>query len=107
MQNLLAYIHEHLDESLGNDVLAAHCHMHPTHFIRYFRGRTGQTPARYVTERRMEAAKRLLEETALPVAAVMEKTGFREPSHFARLFRKQFALTPTEYRKEYAKESKR
>lgn len=101
MQNLLAYIHEHLDEALGNDVLAAQCHMHPTHFIRYFRGRTGQTPARYVTERRMEAAKRLLEETTLPVAVVMEKTGFNEPSHFARLFRKQFALTPTEYRRQF------
>ena len=104
LQQLLAYVHEHLGDRLSNNELAAQCHMHPTHFIRYFRTHTGQTPARYVTERRMEAAKRLLEETTLPVAVVMEKTGFNEPSHFARLFRKQFALTPAEYRREYLRE---
>lgn len=104
LQDLLAYIHEHLDEHLGNDEMAAHCHMHPTHFIRYFRGKTGQTPARYVTERRMESAKRMLEESTLTVAEIMERVGFEEPSHFARLFRKHYALSPTEYRRKYRRE---
>ena len=80
--------------------------MHPTHFIRYFRTRTGQTPARYVAERRMESAKRMLENTELDVSAVMEQVGLQEASHFARLFRKQYALTPTEYRREFRKEQK-
>ncbi len=104
LQNLLAYIHEHLSERLSNEELAARCHLHPTHFIRYFRGRTGQTPARYVVERRMEAAKRLLEETDLSVAEIMEQVGLQETGHFARLFRKQYALTPAEYRREYRSE---
>ena len=39
LQDLLAYIHEHLDERLSNDDLAAFCHRHPTHFIRYFRSK--------------------------------------------------------------------
>lgn len=107
IQRLLAYIHEHLDERLSNDELAAQCHLHPTHFIRYFRGRTGQTPAKYVAERRIEAAKRLLEETALPVAVIMDRVGLQEPSHFARLFRKQYALTPTEYRRQFRAERKK
>ena len=106
LQQLLAYIHEHLDERLCNNDLAAQCHMHPTHFIRYFRTHTGQTPARYITERRMESAKRMLEDTALDVAAIMERVGLQEPSHFARLFRKQYALTPSEYRREFRKEQK-
>ncbi len=104
LQDLLAYVHEHLDERLSNDDLAAYCHRHPTHFIRYFRGKTGQTPARYVTERRMEAAKRMLEETTLTVAEIMERVGLEEPSHFARLFRKQYGLSPTEYRREYERQ---
>ena len=104
LQDLLAYIHEHLDERLSNDDLAAFCHRHPTHFIRYFRSKTGQTPARYVTERRMESAKRMLEETTLTVAEIMERVGLEEPSHFARLFRKQYALSPTEYRRQYEAE---
>lgn len=107
IQHLLAYVHEHLDKRLGVDELAAYCHLHPTHFIRYFRNRTGQTPARYVNERRMEAAKRLLEETSLPVVSIMEQIGLQEPSHFARLFRKQYALTPTEYRRQFRREEEK
>ena len=107
LQQLLAYIHEHLNERLSNNDLAEMCHMHPTHFIRYFRTRTGQTPARYVTERRMESAKRMLENTELDVSAIMERVGLQEASHFARLFRKQYALTPTEYRRQFRSEQKR
>lgn len=99
LQQLLAYIHEHLDETLANEELAKRCHLHPTHFIRYFRGRTGQTPQDYVAERRMEAAKRLLEETQLPVSQIMAEVGVQESGYFARLFRKRYGVTPTEHRK--------
>lgn len=104
IQGLLAYIHEHLDEPLTVDALAARCYLHPNHFIRYFRGQTGQTPARYVAERRLESAKRLLEETDLPIAEVMDRVGMQESGHFARLFRKRYLVTPTEYRRRYRAE---
>lgn len=104
IQNVLAYIHEHLHETLTVNVLALQCYLHPNHFIRYFREQTGQTPARYVAERRLEAAKRLLEETDLPIAEIMDRVGMQEPGHFARLFRKRYLVTPTEHRRRYRAE---
>lgn len=100
IQEILSYIHNNLSRPLHNAELAELCHMHPSHFIRYFSKMTGQTPAAYVTERRMEAAKRLLENTELPIAQVMEQVGLQEPNHFARLFRKYYYMTPREYRKQ-------
>lgn len=104
LQDLLAYIHEHLDERLDIETLAARCYLHPNHFIRYFRKKTGQTPARYVADRRLEAAKRLLEETDLSVSEIMGQVGMQESGHFARVFRKQYLMTPGEYRRSYRAE---
>ena len=101
IQEVLAYIHNNLSGHITNAELAALCHMHPNHFIRYFSKMTGQTPGAYVTERRMEAAKRLLETTELPIARIMEQVGLQEPNHFARLFRKYYSMTPREYRKRF------
>lgn len=98
IQEVLKYIHTNLSCPISNRELAELCHMHPNHFIRYFSRMTGQTPAAYVCERRMEAAKRLLENTELSIAQVMEQIGLHEPGHFARLFRKFYSITPRDYR---------
>lgn len=99
IQEVLTYIQSNLSQPIRNGDLAELCHMHPNHFIRYFSKMTGQTPAAYVTEQRMETAKRLLETTKLPIAQIMEQVGLQEPNHFARLFRKFYSMTPGEYRK--------
>ncbi|MBP3633347.1 MAG: helix-turn-helix transcriptional regulator [Oscillospiraceae bacterium] len=103
IQDVLSYIHNNLNRPIANAELAALCHMHPNHFIRYFAKMTGQTPGAYVTERRMETAKRLLEATDQPIARIMEQVGLQEPTHFSKLFRKYYATTPREYRKRFSK----
>ena len=102
IQGVLAYIHENLSHPITNADLAALCHMHPNHFIRYFSKMTGQTPGSYVTERRMEAAKRLLENSEIPIWQIMEQVGLQEPAHFSKLFKKHYATTPREYRKRFS-----
>ena len=45
------------------EAMASRAHMSPRHFARAFRAETGVTPARYVERVRLEAARRLLEDT--------------------------------------------
>lgn len=97
---VLDHIHAHLSEPLHNRDLASVCHMHPNHFIRYFSKNTGMTPAAYVMQEKMAAAKLMLEQTDLPVSAIMEQVGIQEPSHFAKLFRRYYSMSPTQYRKQ-------
>ncbi|MGH9896438.1 MAG: helix-turn-helix domain-containing protein [bacterium] len=49
-------------------------------FARLFVQETGMTPAKFVEQARLEAARCTLEQTALPVEAIAERCGFGDPS---------------------------
>ena len=98
IHDVLTYIHKHLAEPLSNEHLASVCHLHPNHFIRFFSKKTGQTPASYVMQCRMELARQLLIQSDLPVSHIAEQVGIPDQSHFSRLFRNAFAMTPTQCR---------
>ena len=102
---VLSFINENLEKPISNAELAEFLHMHPNHFIRYFKREMGQTPQRYITHRRVEQAKRLLIETNLPTSAIAEMTGLCDSAHLSKLFKSIYALSPSQYRKNNSKNS--
>ena len=102
---VLSFINENLEKPISNAELAEFLHMHPNHFIRYFKREMGQTPQRYITHRRVEQAKRLLIETNLPTSAIAEMTGLSDSAHLSKLFKSIYALSPSQYRKNNSKNS--
>lgn len=92
------FIEEHLAEDLTIASIAAIVPMSQFHFARVFKAAIGQSPYRYVTQRRIERAKLLLSVTRLPVAEVAERVGFSNKSHFITQFRKVTGTTPQRYR---------
>ncbi len=101
LSDVLSYINKRLKNPLSNAELAGICHMHPNHFIRYFKSKTGQTPHTYITQKRMEAAKRLLEKTDLPLSEIAEEVGMWDIAHLTKVFRRFYATTPKAYRKKW------
>lgn len=97
-QAILRFIRMHLRSELSNGMLAQMLHMDSRHFIRYFKQMTGYTPAKYVTVKRMEVAKNLLEESELTISEIMEQVGLQDLSHFSKLFKKYYSLSPRAYR---------
>jgi transcriptional regulator GlxA family with amidase domain len=81
--------------------MAARAHMSPRHFARAFRAETGITPARYVERVRLEAARRRLEETGEPVAAIAAACGFGTAETMRRSFLRALAVAPAEYRRRF------
>ena len=73
----------------------------PFHFARSFKQATGSTPIHFLTQRRIDLAKRLLVESELPIVEVGLRAGFKNQSHFTTLFRKTTAMTPKAYRNEH------
>ena len=71
----------------------------PGHVTTVVRRRTGRTVGRWVTERRLQEARRLLAATDLTVAAVATRVGYRDPGYFIRRFRAAHGLTPQEWRR--------
>ena len=95
------HVLENVAGELSVEALAARAHMSARHFARAFRAETGVTPARYVEQVRLEAARRLLEETSEPIAAVAARCGFGTPETMRRVFLRAFEVGPAEYRRRF------
>jgi AraC-like DNA-binding protein len=71
-------------------------------FRRGFRRWLNQAPQAYLTERRLDEARRLLTATDLTVTAIAERLGFESVSHFTRLFARRHQHPPARYRQQSA-----
>jgi AraC-like DNA-binding protein/ligand-binding sensor protein len=69
------------------------------HLSRTFRRVSGLTFERYLMEKRVERAQRLLLDPVSRVSDVAERCDFCNPAYFARVFRKLSGCSPTEYSK--------
>ena len=99
MQHVRDLIESALDEDLSLERLAAEAGVGTHAFSAAFVKAHGLPPHRYVVERRIQRAKRLLRESDLPVAAIAVQTGFSSQSHLASVFKRTVGLTPGEYQR--------
>lgn len=98
VQQALTYIHQHLGDKIELDLLAAETCVSKDHLIRLFRQATSETPANYITRRKMEQAELLLTTTSMPVKNIATDLGYDDTSYFIRVFRKHSNMSPQEYR---------
>jgi AraC-like DNA-binding protein len=84
------------------EALAAERGMSRTAYSHFFRARTGTTPARFMTEIRLQEAERLLVTTRLPLAQIARACGFADATHFGKVFRRLRQQSPAVYRRSLA-----
>ena len=92
---------ERLAEPLDVAAMAGHAGVSPRTFARRFREETGTTPLQWLLSRRVLEARRLLEETDLPVDAVAWRAGFGAAASLREHFRRATGTTPTAYRRAF------
>jgi transcriptional regulator GlxA family with amidase domain len=95
---LMAWALEHLDEGLTLRTLAAKAHLSTRTLSRRFEAETGRGALQWVTERRVERARYLLEETPMSVTDIAFATGFGSLTSFRRQFTRLTGATPSGYR---------
>jgi AraC family transcriptional regulator len=98
LKQIQDYIEANLAENLTIADLAALIPMSQFHFARAFKAALGESPHRYITQRRLEQTKVLLAVTKLSVAEIAYRAGFSNQSHFIAQFRKNVGVTPKQYR---------
>jgi len=102
LRRAIALIDHHLsDEEEGRvalRVVAQDVHMSYFHFSRAFKQSMGMTATNYIAERRIERAKKMLEETELPISEIALRSGFSSQSHFTTAFRRLAGATPKAFR---------
>ena len=98
MDRVLQYIDAHYAEPLTLQSLARLLPVSRSYLSRAFRRRTGVTVMEHLHAVRIEAAKRLLRQTDLPVEAISGNVGFLSSKHFSRVFREATGLSPRAFR---------
>jgi AraC-like DNA-binding protein len=97
-----SYIQAHHAEALTLQRIAQLVYLSPNYFSSLFSHATGTTVIEYIQEIRLSEARRLLDETALPVKKVGERVGFRSMTNFCRSFKRRTGKSPSDYRKKKA-----
>jgi AraC-like DNA-binding protein len=83
---------------LSESVIAARVGVSVSHLNRLFSSQYGKTPRRYMEDRRIALAKRLLKGSDVSIKQLAYNMGFRQLSHFSSWFRRQAKMSPRAYR---------
>jgi AraC family transcriptional regulator len=96
---------DHVDAQIDRDIsvvkLAQLVGLSEAHFARAFKESTGQSPHKFVIERRLERGKRLLADTNDSIAQIAIDCGFADQAHFARSFSQHYGSSPSALRKSF------
>ncbi len=100
LRRILDYIEAHLGDNIAITELAALAEVSLPHFMRAFRTSTGEAPLRFIMQRRVTRATRLLVETSTPLSKIAHECGFADQAHMTTCFRRIAGNTPARIRRE-------
>ncbi len=75
------------------------CHLSVRHFIRAFRQSTGLPPHKWLLDRRVQAAKDMMQSSDRPLVEIATECGFRDQSHLTRVFSNRVGTSPAAWRR--------
>lgn len=91
-------IEKNISQPLTIPELAVEVGINTTKLKQLFKQEFGNTIFGYLTEIRLDQAKRLLEEGELPIGDIAHQIGYKHPQHFTAAFKRKFGYTPSEIR---------
>jgi AraC family transcriptional regulator len=102
----LRLVMDHVDAKLEHDLavgdLANIAGLSEAHFSRAFKQTAGMSPQKFITERRLERAKRLLADTPDSLIQIALACGFSDQAHFSRSFQQAYGVSPSALRKTFS-----
>ncbi|MEK6797146.1 MAG: AraC family transcriptional regulator [Spirochaetota bacterium] len=91
-------IDEHYRESIGVTYLSDTLMLSKDYLRHEFKKQYGISPMQYLIGKRIENAKKMLDETPLKIRDVAVQSGFENEYYFSRIFRKIAGISPRAYR---------
>ena len=99
IDEVIAYIHKHLDDPMTLADLAQHISYSPYHFSRMFKRKIGLSPLYYVSSLRLQKSKELLLYTDLTIRDIGMEIGQQSLGTFTSRFSERVGMTPAHFRK--------
>ena len=101
-RDISGFVLEHIDEPLNVQRIADGVGMSVRTLSRWCREHLNESPAELVRRLRIDEARRLLEETSLPLKDITARTGLGDASTLWRVFTQHLGVTPATYRERFA-----
>lgn len=95
------YMQEHLSEEVSLHILSEEFHLNSQYISQLFKNEIGVNFLTYLTNIRMEHAKKLLLSSSLSIAEVSEQSGYGDYRVFTKVFKKSEGITPSQYRRDF------
>lgn len=99
LQGIRAFIGSHYDEPLSITQLAKMANISPKYFVDLFKKTFGQSAMEYLTDVRIQHAKRYLAESEERLRDIAKKVGYKDEFYFSRKFKKEVGVSPSEFAK--------
>ncbi|MBP3617534.1 MAG: helix-turn-helix transcriptional regulator [Lachnospiraceae bacterium] len=96
----LEYIYANLHTKITLEVLAEQAKLSPTYLSKLFHKEVGVSVSQYITQKRIEAAEKMLRYTEFSSAEIANCLCFCSESHFIATFKRYVKVTPREYREQ-------
>lgn len=98
VQQALLYLHSRFRENPSLEDTAHMLSVNPNYLSSLFHKETGTTYKKYITDMRINYAKKLVVSTSLPITEICYACGFSSLSHFLRVFKAHFGSAPGQIR---------
>ncbi len=89
------------NESLSVKDISDHIHLTTSYLCTMFKAETNMTLNQYITEYRMERAKKLLKDPRYRISEISSMVGYNDGNYFSKSFRKTVGVSPSEYREKW------
>jgi transcriptional regulator GlxA family with amidase domain len=98
IQEAQQWVLSNLKQDASIETLARHAQMSTRNFTRTFHREAGMTPAEFVHRARLDAARRLLEDSSASLKSIARDIGFGSVERMRRAFLKSIGVGPADYR---------
>ncbi len=98
-KRVLDHVASNFGATITLEALAGEAGLSPAHFSRVFKEVIGKSPTRFVTDYRIEQARRMLRQGDRPMIDIALACGFSDQAHFSRVFKQVEGVTPKAFRK--------
>ena len=102
LEEILKYTDENFKSDCTVNMLCEKFFISRSSLYREFKEWLDITPSKYIENRRLSSAKKLLEQGE-SVQATAEKSGFPDYSHFISLFKRRFGITPKKFQSKFSR----
>jgi AraC family transcriptional regulator len=99
LRRVQVFVEANLDRNIHLADLAERAGLTLSHFARAFKTSAGLTPRAFIEQRRIECARRLIDESDHSLARIAVRSGFGSQSRLTTTFKRHTRFTPAQYRR--------